>query len=62
MEFDDKYYQEEIFDKMDDEAQSMIRIIAKENKWSIVKATRFMSWAGMQMLMSKFENDNNGLN
>jgi hypothetical protein len=62
MEFDDKFYIEEIFNKMDEDSQKLIKMIAEENKWSIVKATKFLSWSGMQSLMSKFENENNGLN
>ena len=62
MSFNDEFYLEEIFNKMDEDSQRLIKMIAEENKWSIVKATKFLSWSGMQAQMSKFEKENNGLN
>jgi hypothetical protein len=62
MEFDDKYYETEIYGKLNIDAQSFIENIAKENQWSIAKATRFFSKLALEMQLSKFESENNGLN
>jgi len=62
MEFDDKYYLEEIYGKLNIEAQSFIDNIAKENQWSTAKATRFFSKLALEMQLSKFEQEENNIN
>jgi len=62
MTFDDKYYLDEIYGKLNEEAKREIEALAKEQRWSIAKTTKLMSKVGLDMLMVKMEKENNGLN
>lgn len=47
MTFDDKFYLDEIYGKLDEAAKREIEDFAKEQMWSIAKTTKLMSKVGL---------------